>query len=116
MSKGDGSVVEATTGEQSKFGFVNAFRVFVYQPGGKRLRRANVSTSTHSSFTQFIDLTGKGFYFSIDGGDSPVQKDALFEVVIEEAGDLLKYAPAALLALVCCGYLLIYFQGMLPVY
>lgn len=33
-----------------------------------------------------------------------------------EAGDLLKYAPAALLALLCCGYLLVYFQGMLPVY
>ena len=95
LSKGDGSVVEATTGEQSKFGFVNAFRVFVYQPGGKRLRRANVSTSTHSSFTQFIDLTGKGFYFSIDGGDSPVQKDALFEVVVEEAGDHLAGSEAS---------------------
>jgi len=95
LSKDDGSVIEATTGEQSKFGFVNAFRVFVYQPGGKRLRRTNVNTSIHSSFTQFIDLTGKGFYFSIDGGDSPVQKDALFEVVIEEAGDYLPGSEAS---------------------
>ena len=87
LTKDDGSVIEATSGERNKFGFVNAFRVWIYQINGKRLRSAWVNSTNHSSFTHFIDLSGEGFYFSIEGGNKSVQKDALFEVLIEDAGD-----------------------------
>lgn len=46
------------------------------------------------AYTAYIDLTGDGFFFSIGNRYDTVNKDALFQLEIDEAGDLVERQDA----------------------
>ncbi len=70
---------------------LGGFSIVVFTPdrekikGRKVLVRGEIGSQAHSNY---MDLTGRGFYFSIGDDYTGVHKDALFDVEIFEAGDM----------------------------
>ena len=73
----------------------SAFRVDIYPPNiatkkrKKPVRGMSPSIKEGSkAVTHYFDVSGEGFYFSVGSPHSRINKDALFELLVEEAGDV----------------------------
>ena len=65
--------------------------VNIYRPNKKKIKgRGSLLRGEIGEWvtTHYMDTTGEGFYFTIGDAYKPVQKDIIFEVTIQEAGDV----------------------------
>ncbi|NOZ11563.1 MAG: VWA domain-containing protein [Gammaproteobacteria bacterium] len=70
---------------------IDGMTIDIYRPDKKRIkgRSARVGGKLgKTAFTHFMDISGQGFYFTVGDNYNAVHRDALFELTIQEAGDV----------------------------
>jgi Mg-chelatase subunit ChlD len=69
----------------------SGFTLRVYRPDGSEVKGhwAKVyGERGEQAHTGYVDQTGEGFYFSVGNAYDSTSRDALFQIVVDEAGDL----------------------------
>ena len=77
---------------------LGGFTIFVFDPDKKEIKGRKVLVRGEigsQAYTHYMDITGRGFYFAVGDDYARTHKDALFDVGIHGAGDILvgKEAP-----------------------
>lgn len=70
---------------------IDGMTLDIYRPDKKKIKGRGARARGklgETAFTHFMDISGQGFYFSVGDNYNAVHRDALFELAIQEAGDV----------------------------